>query len=273
MKFEATAVLLTSELDEAVRHSEIAGIRSGIEAVRRLYPDERADSIELLGGLVAFTGIDSPLSQAYGVGVGLRATQQDVRRASEFYERRSATPRVFVTPLTDPTLALELASAGFAPAEYENVLVCDDFAYARRDERIAVASDVDTWARASAEAFLDRDVLQPDDDRIAKIIATSDGVCALEGRDDAGAGIAATSAMDVRGEWSALFAGSTIRRFRRQGWHAAMIRDRMARARETGVRFLRATAKPASASERNFRRCGFTTIYTRTLWERRRHGE
>jgi hypothetical protein len=76
--------------------------------------------------------------------------------------------------------------------------------------------------------------------------------------------------MDVRDGCAALFAGSTMAAFRNRGWQIAMIRDRIARARDEGARWMRATARPTSTSERNFIRCGFQTLYTRTLWQRRR---
>ena len=113
---------------------------------------------------------------------------------------------------------------------------------------------------------MDVEILKPDDDRIAILLASSDGVCALAGYEDDT--IVATAAMDLRGECSAFFAGSTLAAFRGRGWHLAMIRDRIARSREMGVRFMRATARPSSTSERNFHRCGFETLYTRVLWER-----
>lgn len=260
-------MLLTPELDEALARYEIEGIRCGIETVRQLYPEERADSLEIGGSLIAFTGVGSPLSQAYGVGAFASVTQDDVGRITEFYESRNATPRVFVTPLADPALGRELSKAGYAPVEYENVLVCDDFSHALRDNRIGIAADLEAWARASVEGFLDRVSLRPDDDRVARVLAFSEGVCALEARE--GETVVATAAMDVRGECSALFAGSTLPGFRSRGWHVALIRDRIARARDSGTRLLRATAKPASGSERNFHRCGFLTLYTRVLWERK----
>ena len=255
------------ELDEAIRRSESEGIRTGIATVKRLHPDVRATSIEVAGGLAAFTGVDSPLSQSYGVGSSTPVTEGDVSRITDFYESRGATPRVFVTPLADPSLAPALASAGYTPSEYENVLASDSFdRFARSDDRIAAAVDLDAWARASTRGFMDVEILKPDDDRIAILLASSDSVCALAGYQDGA--IVATAAMDLRGECSAFFAGSTLAAFRGRGWHLAMIRDRIARAREFGVRFMRATARPSSSSERNFHRCGFETLYTRVLWER-----
>jgi hypothetical protein len=161
-----------------------------------------------------------------------------------------------------------LAEAGYTPSEYDNVLVSDDLAaHALRDERVCVARDLRDWAEASARGFTDREELLPGDADIALLIASSEGVCALEARENRA--IVATAGMDIRGEWSGLFAASTLPAFRRRGWHLAMIRDRIARAREAGARFLRANARPGSTSECNFRRCGFTALYTRALWERK----
>jgi hypothetical protein len=226
LRFEATPVLLTREFHESIRRSEIAGIRSGIETARRLRPDVRAASIDVAGGLAAFFGSKSPLSEAFGVGTLAPVTPDQIATITEFYESRGATSRVFVSPLAHSTLTSGLAAAGYAPTEYENVLASEDFkSHARRDDRIRIAADVHEWARASTAAFVDGASSEPDDEFVAL--------------------------------------------FRRRGWQIAMIADRMARAREAGARFLRGTARPASSSERNFHRCGFVTLYTRALWERR----
>ena len=137
---------------------------------------------------------------------------------------------VFVTPTADPSLISELTGAGYAPGEREQSLLAsaDLFGCAQRDERIGVARDLASWARASATAFLERDELEPNDDRIALILATTEGTTALEVRK--GDVIIATAALAVRGEHATLFAGSTHPAFRRQGWHTDLIRDRVARA-------------------------------------------
>ncbi|MGC1381780.1 MAG: hypothetical protein WA814_12245 [Candidatus Baltobacteraceae bacterium] len=259
-------MLLTKELDAAIGRAEIAGIRNAIATTRRLAPQIGAESIEIAGGLVAFTGADSPLSQAYGVGADEPVTADGVAAITTFYESRGATPRVFVTPLADSTLARTLAAAGYAPAEYENVLAGGDLeTHARFDDRISPATDLHAWARASAQAFMDRSEPEPGEEFIGLVIASSASVLPLEARVDGA--IVATAAMDASAQCAGLFAGSTMPAFRNRGWHLVMIRDRIARARDAGARFVRATAKPASASERNFYRCGFTTLYTRVLWE------
>jgi hypothetical protein len=261
-------MLLTRELHERISRSEVAGIRSGIAAARRLYPDADVAWIDVAGGIARFIGVNPPLSQAFGVGALEPVTAHDVDRITEFYESRNALARVYVTPLSDPSLGPALVAAGYVPVEYENVLASDDLdTYALRDDRISIASDPGAWARASAQAFADPEPIKRGDERMPMIFATAEGVTALEARD--GGTIAATSVMAMRDECAMLFAGSTLSAFRGRGWHVAMIRDRIARGRDAGANVVRAIAQPASESERNLRRCGFDALYTRILWERR----
>jgi hypothetical protein len=262
-------VLLTQELDATIRASEIAGIRSAIAAVRHLAPEASAESIEVAGGLVAFCGVDSALSQTVGVGYDRAVAAADVARITEFYALRGCAARVFVAPLANASLGCELAAAGYVPVEYDSMMASDSFDdHALRDARIAPSGNLDAWAIASLQGFGDHNATtNPPDELIAAIIAHSDGVVALEAR-DAGA-IAATAAMDLRDGCAGFFAGSTIPAFRNSGLHVALIRDRIARARESGARFMRAWAQPGSISERHFRSCGFDVLYTRALWERK----
>jgi hypothetical protein len=262
-------VLLTRELEETMQRAEMAGFRSALVAASKLWPEIGVDSIDVAGGFVPFMGRESPLSQAVGVGFAGPVTADDIATITNFYESRGAPPRMYVSPLSDATFVTSLASAGYAPVEYQNVFVADDLpAKGRRDDRIVAARDLRKWARASASGFADGAELKPGDADVGVLIASSEGVIALEIRE--GEAIVATGAMDVRGEVSALFAASTLPSFRRRGLHCALIMDRLARAQEAGAAFARALARPGSASEHNFQRCGFATLYTRALWERKR---
>jgi len=259
-------LFLTPELHESIGRAEIIGIRSTTAAVQRLFPEAHAASIDVAGGVAAFAGADSPLSKAFGLGTFGPVSAGDVACVSEFYESRNAVARIFVTPLADPALGATLTQAGYKPAEYDSVMVAvDPDRHALRDDRIAVATDVGAWARASLNGFVDRD-RNLHDDSLARIVGSAQGVIQLEAREDGT--IVATAALTVRGECASLIAGSTLREFRRRGWQLALIRDRIARALDAGARIIFAAAAPASVSERNFHRCGFVTLYTRTRWDK-----
>ncbi len=255
------------DLEKAIRPGEHTTTRRLIEAARKVVPEVSPACIDVAGGLVSFAGIDSPLSCASGIGAFERVTRDDIAEITAFYRSRSATPRVIVTPLADPSLEAELTTAGYAAGERgQAVLACTDISpEIARDPRIEVAKDTAAWARASSRAYHGRDELAPGEERIASILAATEGAIALEGRErDA---IAVTGVLVLGGDSAVFLGGATHPAFRRRGWQLALIRDRIARAREAGARLLRAAAGPGSSSERNFHRCGFVTRYVRVTWE------
>jgi hypothetical protein len=259
-------VFLTRELFEAIGRAEIAGMRSSVDAVRRLFPDAHADSIEVGGGLAPFTGVGSPLSKTIAIGISGPATPADVDRITDFYQSRNAVPRVFVTPFTELAFSKALAAAGYSPVSYDNVMIAaDPDLHARRDDRICVATDFSAWAQASVRGFSDHHH-GLHDDSLARIVGSAGGVIPLEARENGA--IVATAGMGVRDGCGSLFAGSTLHEYRNRGWQLAMIRDRIGRAREAGARIISAAAEPASVSERNFHRAGFVTLYTRCRWDK-----
>lgn len=260
---------LTPELEAAILRSERAGIRCAIATVQRLYPEIGAAYLEIAGGIISYTGPKSPLSEAYGVGADVPISDDDIARITEFYGARGVKARIYASPLSHPTLTTALTAAGYTPLEYVNVLASNDFEpSAKRDDRIVPSSDFAAWADASTQAFSHDGDERSADTRIATILVQSDGVLAFEARVDGA--IAATAAMDLRDGCATFFAGSTVAAFRGRGLHTALVRERIARARDGGAQFMRATALPGSTSERNFRRSGFVTLYTRTLWQRAR---
>lgn len=263
-------ILLTHELEAKILESERAGIRIALTTTQQLYPEAAAAYVEIAGGIASFTGPESPLSEAYGVGEAVPVSDDDVARITDFYRSRNAKPRVYVTPFSHPSLATALGAAGYVPVEYVSTLASNDFQSCfRRDDRIEPAADLAAWALASTQAFSAGTGAgeRSGDSQIATILVQSPGVLPLQLR--VGGAIAATAAMDLRDGCATFFGGSTLPAFRGQGFHLALIRDRIARARENGADFIRAGATPGSVSEHNFHRCGFVTLYTRTLWERR----
>ena len=255
------------ELGAAVERADIAGMRACVASARRIAPHLNADGIEILGGIAAFAGPSSPLSEATGLGIFCDVTSREIERLTQFYIERATPPRVLVSPLAAMTLPALLAQAGYRPCEHQNVLAGAmsslDIA---RDERIVESADAENWGRSSAEGFTAPDTPAERDVLVGIILASISTVTTLQARDNGR--IVATAAMDVQGNLGGLFAGSTALAARRHGWHAATIRDRLARARELGARFARASAGVGSESERHFRRAGFEVLYTRTVWER-----
>jgi hypothetical protein len=249
----------------SIERGAIDGCRICVAAARDVAPQLNAATLEIAGGIAGFAGEGSPLSEAGGIGVFEDVTADDVARLTQFYVERGSIPRVLVSPLCSLKLTDALARDGYRPVEYQNVLVRDIAGDDVRDERIAVAEDHHAWGQASASGFLGREA-DGDEALVGTIIARAATMIPLEARVDGT--VVATAAMDVRGEIAGLHGASTMPSARRRGWQGIFIRDRIARARELGARYVYGVAGVGSASERNFRRAGFEVLYTRTLWER-----
>lgn len=259
-------VLPTCELADLIEASECSLLRGFYEAAQRLRPASGFECLEIAGGVATFMGNPSPLSQATGFALDSPITRRDVERITKFYHDRGAPSRISVNPLADPSLERELAGAGYAPRVRNNALAIDlSTATAKRDERIADEPDAVAWGRASSSGFSSRYASADGGLFLATTIASAHGVVALSARN--GDGIVATSALLVQGKLASFIAGSTLDSHRARGYHRAMILDRLARARELGARYARASAPIGSTSEKNFRACGFEVLYTRDTWE------
>jgi GNAT superfamily N-acetyltransferase len=259
-------VIDTQAAGDAIERAEIRGHRECVASASRIAPGLDAAILDIAGGVAAFAGAFSPLSEASGLGLFCEVRRDDVERLTQFYLTRETPPRIVVSPLASEALTRELARAGYRPVETQNLLACEiDAVDCRRDARVSESSDARAWGRISAAGFLEREPT-PDEALVGCIIASIPSVTSLEAR--SGGAIVATAAMALEGEFAALFAASTLPGARRSGLQAALIGDRVARARERGARYAHAGAAVGGPSEKNFRRNGFQVLYTRTVWER-----
>jgi hypothetical protein len=254
-------------LSERIERQSVRALELCRQSTQRLYPAIGATVIDVAGGAALFAGADSPLSQAMGMGLQGRVGEDDVARVTRFFFERGAPARVQVSPLADLSLGRYLAQTGYVPVEYKTVLAAEVRALQPvRDARVRVSDDPRRWARASAMGFMSTDRIEEGADSVGRVIASSPGVLALEGYE--GRTIVATGAMDVYEDLIALFAGSVLAPYRRQGWQKALILDRIARGVEIQGTYAWAMAVAGSISEWNFRACGFTALSTCAVWEK-----
>lgn len=259
-------VLPTCDLAALIEASECRLLRGFYEAGQRLRPDSGFECLEIGGGVATFMGAPSPLSQATGFALEAPITGREIERITKFFHDRGAPSKISVNPLADPSLERELTYAGYVPRIRNNVLAMDlSTASAARDGRIRDETDAVAWGRASSSGFSSRYADSEGGVFLATTIASTNGVIPLSVRN--GDGIVATAALLLHGELASLIAGSTLETHRAKGYHRAMIIDRLARARDAGARYARASAPIGSTSENNFRACGFEVLYTRDTWE------
>ncbi len=258
------------EFCKRIERAESRGWRSALEFGRDAFPDRGLIVADIGGATVCFSGPDSFFSQTVGIGIDAEVRDEDVEAIAEFYHSRGADARIISTPIAGDKLSRTLIDHGFTIEEYENALAGDlTRIRGERDPRVSICTDPDEWAQHSARAFSDG--VNPSDALLfgSFLMASHPNVYALALRENGE--IMTTAAMAIEPDSVAgLFATSTMPAARERGYQTALISDRIARAREGGATIARATAKPGTPSERNFRRAGFQVLYTRTIWIRRR---
>lgn len=259
------------KLARRVEMAEAFAARACAETVNRLRP-ELAVAIERIGGgVAAFTGIGSPVTQAIGVGLDGPITEAELDRLEEFFWSRGSRAELELCPLVDLTLYQEFAKRGYSLIEVSNVLIreisaADAFSPSAPAPgvtlREAERSEAKLWTKTVAQGFAEHfpatteilDVMEGFFHREAAafLLAFVDGKVA---------GGAVVSAHEGVG---GLFGASTLVEFRRRGVQSALLAARLAWARDRGCDVAVSITQPGSASQRNIERYGFRVAYTRT---------
>lgn len=239
-------------------------------ARRRLFPASGAEWIECAGAYAVFDGIDSPVTQSFGLGIfqELRASSLDV--IARFFLERGAAVLHEVSPLVGVAALDLLCARNYRPVEISNVLFRQVEKPAARDQgniqvRVIGPEEAELWAHISARGwtqehpeFLDF-LLQS----AAISTAREDSFCFL-GEVDGQPG--AAGVLCIHGG-VALFGGSaTIPELRRRGLQSALLEERMRYAVDHGCDLAMMVAEAGSNSQRNAERKGFHVAYTRMKW-------
>jgi hypothetical protein len=240
------------------------------EARRRLFPDSGAEWIECAGAYAVFDGIESPITQTFGLGLfkELNAASLDV--IERFFLDRGAPVLHEVSPFAGVAALGMLCSRNYRPIEISNVL----WRWVERptpeeqsavSARIIAPEETQLWSEISARGWSHehpelRDFLL----NLGCIsVARQESLCFLAEQD----GKPGAAGVLCIHDGVALFGGSaTVPELRRRGLQAAILRQRMCYAYDHGCDLATMVAHPGSDSQRNAERKGFRIAYTRTKW-------
>ncbi|MBC5804689.1 MAG: GNAT family N-acetyltransferase [Candidatus Eremiobacter antarcticus] len=274
MRAEAPHTVLTLALARRLEGEIAYDSAEVVENVRRLMPHIPAVSEEIAGGVACFTGIESPFSQAIGLGLHGAVSEADIERLERFYLERGSAVLVELCPLADPSFTKLLARRGFYPIDYTNVMTrvfqpADSWRSASQAFVIeqAGADELDLLNRTVAEGFAETDPVSPELLEVMLVAKHTRGVESYLAR--VGGKPVAGASMSVDNRLAALFGASTLAAYRGLGIQTALIQARLARGLEAGCDLALCVAAPGSASHRNLERQGFTPAYTRIKFEKR----
>ena len=127
------------DLDLA-RRVEMAEARAGrecAEACHRLHPEFPVAVEEIAGGIAVFAGVDSPVTQAIGVGLHGAVSDAELDALGEFFHSRKAPAAIELCPLVDMSLYEKFAARNYHLLEVSNVLLLDDLKAARISDEAA----------------------------------------------------------------------------------------------------------------------------------------
>lgn len=255
-----------------VRRLETASAQSGkscAEAAQKLNPQLEAATEEIAGGIAVYAGVDSPVTQALGVGLNGPVEDAELDRLEEFYRSRGAATAIELCPFAGIPLYEALAKREYRLMEVSNVLFRELSSSDKFPDpppgvtiRQAGSDDECVFTRTVAQGFAE---LAPITDALLDCMR---GFYRSEGHhafiafvDGVAAGGASAFAFDgVAG----MFGASTLPQFRGRGVQTALLAARLRWASQHGCDLAKGITLPDSISHRNHERFGFRVAYTRT---------
>jgi GNAT superfamily N-acetyltransferase len=240
------------------------------EARGRLHSDSGAAWIECAGAYAVFDGVDSPVTQSFGLGLFEPLTSSALDTIEAFFLDRGAVVVHEVSPLAGIATLDLLCARGYRPIEVSSVLHQPVERPATKNDsavtvRVAADKDAVVWADVSARGWAQQNPeLLGFLEQFGAVAFTREGsvnfIAALDGEPGAAGALCLHDGV-------ALFAGaSTIPELRRRGLQAALLEARMRYAFEHGYELAMMVTEAGSQSQRNAERQGFRIAYTRTKW-------
>ena len=270
--YDSSGMMLFSDCELAKRLESAEGHACAqfARAHGRLFPDSGAESIRHAGAYVVFDGIDSPVTQSFGLGILGELSPASLDVIERFFFERRAHADHEVSPLAGVGVLRLLCEREYEPVEISSVLYrpVERVAVTERGKirvRIAGPPDEELWADINTRAWTHehpelRDFIR----QTATIsLAREHTTCFLAEIDDR-AGAAGTLCLH---EGVALFAGAaTVPELRRQGLQRALFEERLRYAFDQGCDLAMVVTEAGGDSQRNAERAGFRIAYTRTKW-------
>lgn len=238
----------------------------------RIQPESGAEWIEVAGTYAMFDGVESPLTQTFGLGVFEEITEAHLDEIEVFFRKHEAPVFHEVSPMAGLALMTLLSDRGYRPIELTNVLFRELGGIESREvnpeivTRVIDKGEEERWARTAGAGWAtEMPGLEDFMYNFTLIGAQSDGARPFIGELD-GKPIAAGK-LYVYDDVALLAGASTVPSARRQGAQNALLDARLRYAADAGCTLAIMGALPGSQSQRNAEKNGFRVAYTRTKWQ------
>lgn len=268
MRYSDIELARQLERTEALANADFVTTRAAIE------PASGAKWIQVGGAFAMFDGVESPLTQTFGLGMFEEATTEHLDAIEAFYKERNAPVFHEVSPLATPSLLALLGDRGYRPIELTNVMYHElDAARPKLTQlnpniaaRVICPDEADLWAETASKGWATEHPMLGDFMlAFGKIAARTTGghpfLAKLEGKTIAAGGFA------IYDDVCILSGATTIPEARRQGAQNALLSARLDHAAAHGCSLAMMCALPGSQSQKNAEKNGFKIAYTRIKWQ------
>lgn len=268
-------------LSQKLERTEARANAAFVETRARVSPEIGATWIEVGGAYAMFDGVDSPLTQTFGLGIFEDATAAHLEDLENFFKERGSATFHEVSPMADQGLMAVLSDRGYRPIELTSVMCrsISDLGLGNLDfdadgitvpnslikTRAIDEAEIDVWSDTIAAGWSSEgeelaDFIRAFGNIAAKASGSNPFLAELDGRPIAAGGL------QIYDDVCILAGASTIPDARRRGAQNALLAARLRFADEKGCRFAMMCALPGSQSQKNAQKNGFQIAYTRTKW-------
>ncbi len=260
-------------LSQKLERTEARANSAFVEARAKINPEIGAEWIEVAGTYAMFDGIESPLTQTFGLGVFAEITDAELNQLEAFFKQHDAPVLHEVSPMADASLIELLNERGYQPLELTSVMFQEiESANSLNlplnpniNTRIIDKGEEKLWAQTSANGWAtEMEGMEDFMFQLGQVSANCDGgfpfVAELDGK-PISAGM-----LFIYDDIAILAGASTVPEGRKQGAQSALLDARLKFAADKGCKIAMMGAFPGSQSQRNAEKNGFRIAYTRTKW-------
>jgi hypothetical protein len=148
-------------LSQKLERTEGRACADFVTSRARITPESGAEWIDVAGTYAMFDGVESPLTQTFGLGVFGEITGAVLDELEVFFRKHEAPVFHEVSPLADPALMTLLSDRGYRPIELTSVmyrpLTADDLLREPLNQdittRVIVEGEETLWARTSSDGW------------------------------------------------------------------------------------------------------------------------
>lgn len=258
------------ELSRRLERAEGRACCQFAEARRRAFPNSGAKWIECAGAYAVFDGVDSPVTQTFGLGLFEAATATAMEEIEHFFLKRGASVQHEVSPFAGTATLNFLCARGYRPIEISSVLYRTTESPALDQQsnirvRVTGTEEMDIWSDVSARGWShDHPELLEFFSQFSAITYARENSVNFLAEIDGKPGAAGVLSLEGG---VALFGGAaTVPELRCRGLQSALLTERMRYACDHGCDLAMMVAAAGSGSQHNAERKGFRIAYTRTKW-------